>query len=84
MRISHDALDDNLRETVEACLEELDDLGILADPSDPRVLSAVKLYAHGQTDLDATRAAKYLERYDRLKACLQMSSAHRQGGGCSE
>ncbi len=85
LRISHTALDDDLSDTITACLEDLKVCGVKAptpiDPKqiDPLILNAIKLYCRVAFTDDTAKAAAYKERYDSLKSCLMMASGYREG-----
>ena len=84
LRISHTALDDDLADTIEACLADLSVCGVRAptpdDPqeTDPLILNAVKLYCRKEFTDDSGKAAEYQRRYDALKTCLMMSEKYRE------
>lgn len=79
LRISHTALDDDLSDTISACLTDLRVCGIF-DPQtdDPLILNAIKLYCRSEYTDDTSKAAAYKERYDALKSCLMMASEYGQ------
>lgn len=76
LRISHSALDDDLSDTVEACLRDLQVCGVQAVETDPLILNAVKLYCRKEYTDDTSKAAEYQKRYDALKSCLMMASEY--------
>ena len=82
LRISHDKLDADIQDTIDASLADLKACGILEkklDPAkglDPLILNAVKLYCkHEYTD-DTVKAARYQEGYDNLKGFLQNAEGY--------
>ena len=77
LRISHNVLDDDLTDTISACLADLRVCGVL-DPQadDPLILNAIKLYCRAEYTDDTSKAAAYKERYDALKSCLMMASEY--------
>ena len=82
LRISHTALDDDLSDTIDACLSDLLICGIAnPDPADKSILAAVKLYCRAAYTDDTDKAAAYMERYDAMKACLMTASGY---GGASD
>lgn len=87
LRISHSALDEDLTDTVAACLLDLKVCGVKApepdDPqeTDPLVLNAIKLYCRKEFTDDPAKAAAYQSRYDSLKSCLMMAEKYREGSG---
>lgn len=82
LRISHNVLDDDLTDTIAACLADLKVCGVQAptpdDPQemDPLILNAVKLYCRKEYTDDPGKAAAYQERYDTLKSCLMMAGEY--------
>ena len=84
LRISHSMLDDDVTDTIEACLKDLEIYGVQApvpdDPqeTDPLILNAIKLYCKAAYTDDTVKAAAYQARYDSLKACLGMAAGYRE------
>ena len=76
LRISHNKLDDDLSDTIAACLQDLKVCGVQAAETDPLVLNAVKLYCRKEYADDTSKAAEYQKRYDALKSCLMMASEY--------
>ena len=76
LRISHTALDDDLDDTISACLADLKVCGVRASSSDPLILNAIKLYCRKEYTDDPAKAAAYQERYDSLKSCLMMAGEY--------
>lgn len=77
LRISHSELDDDLNDTISACLTDLKVCGVQAVDTDPLILNAVKLYCRKEYTDDTGKAAEYQKRYDALKSCLMMASEYR-------
>ena len=77
LRISHSALDDDLTDTIEACLADLKVCGV-KDPQagDKLILNAVKLFCKAAYTDDTGKAAAYQARYDALKSCLMMAEGY--------
>lgn len=83
LRISHTALDADLSDTIDACLEDLVICGIHdPDETDKTILAAVKLYCRAYYTDDTDKATAYLERYNAVKACLMMAAGY--GGAPDE
>ena len=84
LRISHNQLDEDLGDTINACLQDLKVCGVQAptpdDPqeTDPLILNAIKLFCRAEYTDDTQKAAAYKERYDALKSCLMMASGYRE------
>jgi hypothetical protein len=76
LRISHSALDDDLSDTINACLTDLQVCGVKAPETDPLILNAVKLYCRKEFTDDTSKAAAYQERYDALKSSLMMTGEY--------
>ena len=77
LRISHNALDGDLMDTIEACLADLKVCGVQApDAADKLILNAVKLFCRAAYTDDTGKAAAYQARYDALKACLMMAEGY--------
>ena len=83
LRISHTSLDDDVADTISACLADLQVCGVreeMLSPDDielpPLILVAVKLYCKADYTDDPIKAARYREGYDQLKACLMMAEGY--------
>lgn len=77
LRISHNVLDDDLTDTIEAGLADLRVCGVESSGAeDPLILNAVKLYCKAAYTDDTDKAAAYQARYDSLKACLMMAEGY--------
>lgn len=87
LRISHTALDDDLADSISACLKDLEICGVQApvpdDPqeTDPLIMNAIKLYCKAEFTDDADKAAKYMTRYDALKSSLMMAEGYKEATG---
>lgn len=77
LRISHTVLDEDVEDTIAACLADLEVCGVL-DPQtdDPLILNAIKLYCRAEYTDDNGKAASYMARYDALKSCLMMAEGY--------
>jgi hypothetical protein len=79
LRISHAALDEDIADTIDAALADLETCGVVVPQGDdPLVLNAVKLYCKAAYTDDTGKAAAYMERYNALKACLMMAGDYRE------
>ena len=82
LRISHTALDEDVLDSIRACLADLQGCGVRSDKVDiqqgldPLILNAVKIYCKEAYTDDTAKAARYREGYDRLKAFLQMAGPY--------
>lgn len=82
LRISHTALDEDVQDTIYACLADLRVCGVqeskldITRELDPLVLNAVKLYCKKEYTDDTVKAARYQGGYDALKSCLMMAEGY--------
>lgn len=77
LRISHDALDEDIGADIDACLSDLKVCGVInADPEDPLILNAIKLFCSSMFAEEPQRSGELLHRYDALKSCLQMAQGY--------
>ena len=82
LRISHTALDEDVQDTIDACLADLRVCGVqeskldATKELDPLVLNAVKLYCKKEYTDDTVKAARYQGGYDALKSCLMMAEGY--------
>lgn len=84
IRIKHTALDDDITDTIEAALGDLEMCGVNVNLTtesgeyDPLILNAVRLFCKVEYTDDTGKAAEYQRRYDSLKSCLMMSGKYRE------
>ena len=77
LRTSHCKLDEDILADIEACVADLNVCGIVyAKEDDPLIYNAIKLYCRSLYTDDTAKAAEYLKRYERLKACLMMAEGY--------
>lgn len=77
LRRSHNKLDEDLQDEIDACLADLRVVGIIyAGEEDPLILNAIKLWARSLNTDDNAKAAEYRARYDALKSCLMMAEGY--------
>ena len=82
LRISHTALDEDVQDTIIACLADLRMCGVQENKLDatkeldPLVLNAVKMYCKKEYTDDPAKATRYQGGYDALKACLMMAEGY--------
>lgn len=90
LRIAHNALDEDILDSIGAALSDLRMCGIAEtklDPTgelDPLILNAVKLFCRKEYTDDTAKAARYQEGYDALKASLMMADGYRAEVGADE
>ena len=84
IRIKHTALDDDITDTIEAAMSDLEMCGINVNLTtesgelDPLILNAVRLFCKVEYTDDSGKSAEYQKRYDSLKSCLMMSGKYRE------
>ena len=84
LRISHNQLDEDLSDTIAACLQDLKVCGVQvpvpddSQKTDTLILNAIKLYCRAEYTDDTAKAAAYMERYNSMKSCLMMASGYRE------
>ena len=85
IRRSHDKLDEDLQADIDACLADLRVVGIVhAGEEDPLIFNAIKLYCRSTNTDDPDKAAEWLQRYEKLKACLMMAEGYGWRAGADE
>ena len=77
LRTSHNRLDDDIQADIDACLADLQLVGVkYKGEDDPLIFNAIKLWCRSLYTDDPVKAAEWLRRYERLKACLQMAEGY--------
>lgn len=77
LRIAHDKLDGDIEADVDACLADLQLVGVIyADEADPLIFNAIKLWCRSLYTDDPAKSAEYLRRYESLKASLMMAEGY--------
>ena len=77
IRRSHGKLDEDLQADIDACLADLRVVGIVhAGEEDPLIYNAIKLYCRALNTDDPAKGAEYMQRYEKLKACLMMAEGY--------
>lgn len=77
LRISHNALDEDIQADIDACLADLRVCGVVfAETADALILNAVKLWCRSIYTDDPVKGAEWLRRYESLKACLMMAEGY--------
>ena len=78
LRITHTALDGDISDTVDACVEDLHIVGVqVTEPPDVAILAAIKLYCRAAYTDDTDKAEAYMTRYNAMKATLMMAKEYR-------
>ncbi len=77
IRASHNKLDADIQENIDACLEDLKVHGVVhKDDTDPLVLNAVKLWCKSVYTDDTAKAAEYNRRYVALRDSLKVAKGY--------
>lgn len=77
LRASHSKLDEDIQADIEACLADLQLVGVIyKGEEDPLVFNAIKLWCRSLYTDDPTKGAEYLRRYEGLKSCLMMAEGY--------
>jgi hypothetical protein len=77
LRISHSKLDADIQADIDACLADLKACGVIyAGEDDPLVYNAIKLWCRSLYTDDPGKGAQYMDRYEKLKACLMMAEGY--------
>ena len=85
LRTSHSKLDEDIQSDIDACMADLRVCGIThAGEEDPLIFNAIKLYCKSTYTDDPGKSAAYLERYEKLKACLMMAEGYGREASCDE
>lgn len=90
IRITHTALDEDVEDTIAACLVDLRVVGLLekklaaGQDIDPLILNAVKMYCKASYTDDPAKAARYQAGYDALKSTLMMAEGYGWEAGADE
>lgn len=78
LRITHTALDVDISDMVDACVEDLRIVGVqVVEPPDVTILAAIKLYCRAAYTDDTGKAEAYMARYNAMKATLMMAKEYR-------
>ena len=81
LRITHTALDSDIKNQIDECIANLEMFGINADEGDETIQTAIKLYCRANYTADTVRSAMFWERYEKLRANLQLA---RREASCDE
>ena len=76
LRITTDALDDEISSEIESCLADLTICGVIANPHDAAILKAVKLWCRASFEDDVNSRQDYREAYGTLKGMLMVSTGY--------
>ena len=77
LRTSHNKLDEDIQADIDACMLDLQVCGVVyAMEADPLVYNAIKLWCRSLYTDDPAKGAEYMQRYEKLKACLMMAEGY--------
>lgn len=81
LRITHDKLDDELQDVINACKTDLKIAGIIKlDDDDPLIQQAVKTYAKAEYEQDVNKANRLTQAYVSLKISLSLCGDYTDEG----
>ena len=81
LRITHDRLDSELLDLINACIYDLTIAGInKIDESDPLIQQVVKTYCKAEYEEDVQKANRLNQAYVSLKIALCLSGEYTAGG----
>lgn len=73
LRITHNKLDDELQDVINACIYDLSISGIKnIDENDPLIQQAVKTYAKAEYEQDVNKANRLTQAYVSLKISMSL------------
>lgn len=78
LRISHDKLDTDIQENIEACKLDMQRVGIDTTRMDALMTKAVKLYLRWQYNYE-NQADRYGYAYQQLRNALSLSKKYKKG-----
>lgn len=80
LRISHDYLNDDIQENIDAAIAEMKRLGIqeekATDESDPAILRAIKTYCQAMFTDNTSDMEKYFASWQYQIDCLRKTGAY--------
>lgn len=76
IRIKHNLLDSEINDNINAAIADLASVDVENPENDPLILNAIKLYCKSCAITDAEESAKWLSRYEDLKASLMTKSGY--------
>lgn len=84
LRITHNKLDDELQDVINACIYDLTIAGIKnIDENDPLIQQAVKTYAKAEYEQDVNKANRLTQAYISLKIAMCLCGDYTEEGGSS-
>ena len=76
MRISHDALNDEISRNLQACLLDLERVGVNAAKGGPLIDKACELYCKCQQDYQG-KADQYKRSYEELRDAMSLAGDYK-------
>lgn len=76
LRITHNNLDDTIKDDISASLAFIKNAGVIPDKDDPLILRCVKNYCRWQYDYDG-EGERYEKAFNDLLATLTLSQEHK-------
>lgn len=76
MRISHNVLDNEIKQNILACMADLDRSGIDKETESPLIYKACELYCKWQQDYHG-KADQYKRNYEELRDAMSLAGEYR-------
>ena len=84
LRITHNKLDNELQDVIDACKMDLTIAGIKKiDDNDPLIQQAVKTYAKAEYEQDVNKANRLTQAYVSLKISMALCGDYTEDGGAN-
>lgn len=81
LRITHNKLDSELQDVIDACKMDLSIAGIKKiDDDDPLIQQAVKTYCKAEYEQDVNKANRLTQAYASLKIAMCLCGDYTEGG----
>lgn len=78
MRISSSNLDDEIKNTMEACLLDMERVGIAVESQDKLMDKAITLYCKADFDYQG-KGERYQKNYEQLRDAMSLCEKYRKG-----
>lgn len=84
LRITHNKLDNELQDVINACIYDLTIAGIKnINENDPLIQQAVKTYAKAEYEQDVNKANRLTQAYTSLKVAMSLCGDYTEEGDSS-
>ena len=84
LRITHNKLDNELQDVIEACKTDLKISGITKiDDDDPLIQQAIKTYAKAEYEQDVNKANRLTQAYVSLKISMALCGDYTEEAGAN-